>query len=292
VPTPLTAEAIPAAAEHGRICARASRGQRDLQDIALAHPALFPNPPFDATLFSSVAMAMAFSAPWCTQEHLRVANRAVLFGFVADWQIDYVAKSTREVDAVLTGCLAVADGDPANTPIGQLLADIRDELATVPGFAAGHRVWREELERMLVGMAREWTWKSAGTRPTLDEYLTNADNLGSSFVNVSHWLRTSDAAARVRLADLTAVGREEQRVLRLVNDLATYERDLRWGDLNALMLVADRDELTRRCAALLDRCQELLQPLAGHCPSEVDYLQRQIGFASGFYQLADFWGDT
>jgi hypothetical protein len=287
---PLSADAIQAAAEHGRICALASRGQRDLEEIAARYPALFPNPPFDATLFSTVAMAMAFSAPWCTAEHLRVANRAVLFGFAADWQIDYLAKAAREVDLLSAGCLAVADGEPADTPISQLLADIRDELATVPAFAAGRTIWREELTRMLAGMTREWNWKSAGTRPTLNEYLANADNLGSSFVNVSHWLRTGDPAALARLADLTTVGREEQRALRLINDMATYERDLRWGDLNALMLVADRDELSRRCAALVDQCRELLSPLARDCPREVDYLLRQIGFTSGFYRFADFWG--
>jgi hypothetical protein len=56
------------------------------------------------------------------------------------------------------------------------------------------------------------------------------------------------------------------------------------------MLVADRDELARRCAALTDRCRELLGPLARDCPHEVDYLLRQIGFTGGFYRFADFWG--
>lgn len=288
--TPLDADAMHAAAGYGRTCAVASSGQRDLQEIAARHPDLFPEPPFDATLFSTVSMAMAFSAPWCTATQLRVANRAVLFGFAVDWQIDYLAKRAPDVEALLAGCLAVADGGPADGPIGRVLADIRDELAAVPGFAAGRDVWREELARMLAGMAREWTWKSAGTKPTFEDYLGNADNLGSSFVNVSHWLRTSDAAALAHLSDLIAASRAEQRVLRLVNDLATYERDLRWGDLNALMLVADRDALTAHRVALTDQCRQMLDTLADDCPREADYLLRQIGFSNGFYQLADFWG--
>jgi hypothetical protein len=108
-------------------------------------------------------------------------------------------------------------------------------------------------------------------------------------VNVSHWIVSGDPAARVHLAELIAAGREEQRVLRLVNDLATYERDLKWADLNALM-VADRDEVSRQLAVFVDRCRERLRPLEATCPREVAYLLRQIGFASGFYQVTDFWG--
>ncbi len=53
-----------AAAEQGRICALAAKGQRDLAGVAASHPDLFPGRPFDAALFSTVAMTVAFSAPW------------------------------------------------------------------------------------------------------------------------------------------------------------------------------------------------------------------------------------
>ena len=289
--TPGEVDPLQAAAELGRIGGLAGQGQRDLQKVMARYPTLCPNPPFDPALASTVGMAMAFSAPWCTANQLRVGTRAVLWGFAADWQIDYLATSQSGVDALVTACLAVADGGPpgADNPLGQLLAEIRDELAQVAGFEAAHGLWREELARMLAGMAREWAWKSAHTRPTLDEYLDNADNLGASWVNVSHWIAGGAPAARAHLAELIAAGRVEQRVLRLVNDLATYERDLKWADLNALM-VADRDEVNRRLAVLVAGCREQLRALEGSCPREVAYLLRQIGFASGFYQVTDFWG--
>jgi hypothetical protein len=291
VTIPVDADPLQSAAELGRICGLAGQGQRDLQKVMARYPALCPNPPFDPALAGTVAMAMAFSAPWCTATHLRVGTRAVLWGFAADWQIDYLARQQSDIAALVAGCLAVADGGrpDADNPLGQLLAEIRDELATVAGFDAVHGLWREELARMLAGMAREWEWKSAHTRPTFDDYLDNADNLGASWVNVSHWIVTADRTTRVHLAELIAAGRAEQRVLRLVNDLATYERDQKWGDLNALM-VADRDEVGRQVGVLVRRCRELLRPLEGSCPREVAYLLRQIGFASGFYQVTDFWG--
>jgi hypothetical protein len=292
VTIPIGADAMRQAAEQGRICALAGRGQRDLQRAAARYPTLCPDPPFDPTLFSTIAMAMAFSAPWCDTGQLTVANRAVLWGFAADWQIDYLAKQQGDVDALVTGCLAVADdGSPeADDPLSCLLAEIRDELKTVPGFDNTHHIWRGELARMLAGMAREWEWKATDTRPTFDEYLDNADNLGASFVNVSHWIFTGDPVAHGHLAELTEAGREEQRVLRLINDLATYERDLKWGDLNALMLLADRDDIARHITALMDRCQEQVRPLRGTCSREVTYLVRQIGFTRAFYEVSDFWG--
>ncbi|MGW0433541.1 terpene synthase family protein [Micromonospora sp. NPDC003197] len=285
------------AAEQGQICALAATGQRDLQKCAERHPELFSGNPFDPALFGTVALAMAFSAPWCTPGQLRVATRAVLWGFAADWQIDYLAKSADEVDDLVADCLSVADGatDIAH-PLGRFLADIRDELTAAPGFGELRPVWREELHRMLAGMAREWRWRTAKSDddlteplPSFAEYLANADNLGASFVNVSHWVNTGTPATARHLVELTGASAEAQRALRLINDLATYERDVNWGDLNALMLV-DRAEVTREITRYVDRCRELLSPLADECPRESAFLTRQLGFASGFYQVTDFWG--
>jgi hypothetical protein len=192
----------------------------------------------------------------------------------------------------------VAAGGPPSPdhPLGQFLAEICDELATVPAFETLRPAWRQEVARMLAGMAREWDWKSAragktGAQagPTFDEYLSNADNLGATFVNISHWIFTGGPEALDHLSELTVASREAERVLRLVNDLATYERDLQWGDLNALMLV-NRDEVTRQISVLMDQCRELLRPLESSCPQETGYLARQLGFAGGFYQVIDFLG--
>jgi hypothetical protein len=284
--------------EHGRICALAAVGQRDLQECAAAHHQLFAAKPFDPTLFSAIAHATAFGAPWCSVEQIRVANRASLWVFAADWLIDSEAKTREEITAIVADCLAAADGTAptAASPLGRFLTQIRDELATAPSFLTGRLPWRKEVERMLAAMAREREWKSAraalageAAGPTLREYLDNADNTGLSFVNVSHWLFTGDRACLEKLGELTTAGREAQRVLRLVNDLATQKRDAVSGDLNALMLT-DHDDASRRIAMLVERCHDLLRPLETTCPQQVVYLARQIGFTSGFYQVTDFWG--
>lgn len=280
---------VAAAAEQGRICALAAKGQRDLARCAAGHAELFPGRPFDATLFSSIALAMSFSAPWCTAEELALTNRAVLWGFAVDFQVDHLAQSRSEVDRIVKTCLTVVDGATPDDPLGRFLAELRDDLAVTPAYAELRGSWRDATERTLDAMAREWEWKQAG-RPTLADYLANADNLAATVVNVAHWIHTGDAGTHRALSRLVAVSDEVQRALRLVNDLGTHRRDREWGDLNALMLVDDPAEIERRLADQVDHCRRLLADLAPACPRQADFLARQLGFTSGFYRLTDFWG--
>ncbi|WP_245667940.1 terpene synthase family protein [Actinomadura macra] len=287
--------------------------QRDLQEWAAAYPALFPSRPFDARLFSSVALANAFGVPGETSERLRVATRASLWVFAADWVVDYTAKTYDEVEAVVRECMAVVRprppgeiADPVQNgtstvvlELARCLADIQTDLAAVASCDSHWGMWRDQVRRYLAAVAQEWEWKAAharreqdGVTPelTFERYLANADNFGSSLVNIAHWIFTCEPAALRHLEDLWKVSEQVQRVLRLLNDLASYERDLTWGDLNALMLGVDRAAVTARIAVLVDECHEMLRPLRVTCPAEAVYLERQIGYSTGFYGTTDYWG--
>jgi signal transduction histidine kinase len=296
------------AQESGRTCALAAAGQRDLQKCALSYGDPFSAKPFDATLFGSVAMACAFGAPWLTATQLRIANRCALWVFGVDWLIDYLAQSSDDVDDLVCRCLAVAEGaDPATGDgLTRFLADIRDELATSPNFAAYRSTWLEELRRMLHAMAREWRWKSArtadpdvtaldmtlpGVAPTFEEYLANADNFGSTFVNVTHWIFICEPDGLRHLETLLVASREVQQVLRLLNDLRTYQRDLSWADLNGLLLGLSREEVTERVGQLIEGCRQRLRDFHHDEPRLAAYLERQIGFSAGFYGSGDYWGE-
>ncbi|XTZ19139.1 terpene synthase family protein [Micromonospora echinospora] len=285
------------AVEQGRICALAARGQRDLQKVAAGHPELFAGAPFDGALYGNIAMAMAFSAPWSDVAELRVTNRAVLWGFALDWQVDYLAKSRTEIDRLIETSLAVVDGaaPASDDPFARFFAELCADLAAVPAYPRLRDVWRAAVHRTLAAMAVEWEWRAArrdltGTLPTFEEYLANADNLACTVVNVAHWIHTGDEETHRSLPRLVEASDEVQRVLRLVNDLGTYQRDLEWGDLNAIMLVPDRSEVEQRVHLLTGRCHELLADLAADCPRPATYLARQVGFSSGFYRSTDFWG--
>lgn len=280
----------------GTTAAVASICHRDLRECAVAYPELFPDNPFDVTLFNAITLANAFGSPWLTPDRLRIANRTTLWIFAVDWLIDYVADSRDKVDTLVRRSLEVADGASPDSPLTHFLADIRDELATAPAYPGLRLLWRDELQRVLVASVREWEWKSvratgeATDVPTLDQYLGNADNFGSTFVNLSHWISVGDPAALDHLDELRMVSGEIQRVLRLLNDLATYERDIAWGDLNVQMLGLSREDVLAQIAVLVDDCRKLLEPLRDSCSREADYLERQIGYSMGFYGITDYWG--
>ncbi|MEK8110093.1 terpene synthase family protein [Micromonospora sp. M12] len=155
-------------------------------------------------------------------------------GFAVDWLVDHEARTRAEIDGLTARCLAVAEGGkPADDDsLGRFLAELRDELAAVPAYEIHGAVWRDELRTVLDAMAREWDWKqtaSGEALPTLDEYLANAANLACTVVNVVHWLNSDDPATLAHLDALVAASDQVQRIIRLVNDLASYERDKRWG---------------------------------------------------------------
>ncbi|GAA3196539.1 terpene synthase family protein [Actinocorallia longicatena] len=273
----MTADALSA----GRICAVAGQVQREMQGWARRYPELYKAEAFDPALFSSLALAYAFSAPWLDAAGLRTVNKVCFWAFGLDWLVDYAATSRDDLDPLLARVAGVAAGDGPVDELTAFLVEVRDDLDA----AAPHlrEVWREELGLMLGGMSREWDWKRSGDLPDLDGYLANADNIGFSFVFTGHWIGTGGEG------DVSAVikaSRAVQCVLRLLNDLGSIERDRKWGDLNALLLGVEEDVVRARLAELTVSAEELLAPLP---PGLADYLQRQMEFCSGFYGVSDFW---
>ncbi|WP_018654756.1 terpene synthase family protein [Actinomadura flavalba] len=277
----------------GRTCAVAGQGQRQMRDWAADHPGLYGAEAFDPALFSTLALAAAFSGPGLSADDLRLANRTCLWCFGLDWLIDYAAKTRAEVDAVTGRCAVVADGGPPvpGDDLTRFLHDVRAELAAQPAFAELGGVWREEFQAVLDSMALEWDWNAARGRgepgPTFDEYLSNADNLGFTFVLVAHWIARGGGGdvAKVRAASAAV-----QRVIRLLNDLGTYRRDLKWGDLNGLLLDLSREQVEERLAGLTARAREAIGAMRDGNPELAGYMERQMDFCAGFYGVTDFWG--
>jgi hypothetical protein len=87
-----------------------------------------------------------------------------------------------------------------------------------------------------------------------------------------------------------AAGRQVQLIIRLLNDLGTYDRDVAWGDLNALMLGVSQRVILDKVAGLIDECRTLVGSLRTGVPRVADYLMRLVEFNIGFYQVADYWG--
>jgi hypothetical protein len=284
------------AAERGRVCALAMACFGDLSTWSARHPALFPADPFGPSVFGGIALAMAFGSPGVAPGELRTTARTVMWAFGLDRLVDHVATERGQVEAIVDGCEAVAGGapPPGDDPLLVVLAQLRDELAARDGWAELAPVWREELGGYLAANLREWDWKTraagGAALPSFEEYLANADNIGATFVNVTHWVDRGTVRTAGELRRLAEAGDAAQRVLRLVNDLASHERDQRWGDLNGLMLGVDRAAVTERIAGLTEDFELLAASLATDHPEAADHLRRQVGFSTGFYGVTDYWG--
>jgi hypothetical protein len=283
--------------EAGTICAVAGQAQRQMRAWAAEHPALYDAKAFDPALFSTLALAAAFSGPGLGADRLRMANRVCVWCFGLDWLIDYAASSDAEVAGLVQRCAEVADGaapaggSSAEHELARFLADIRAELEAEPAYHGLQDVWRDELQRMLDAMALEWRWKAARERgergPTFEDYLANADNLGFSFVFASHWIASGGGGT---VPVVREASRAVQRVIRLLNDLGTYERDVQWGDLNALLLDLPRAGVEERIGELTGEARTLLRDAGESVPELAEYMERQMDFCAGFYGVTDFWG--
>ncbi|MFF0320961.1 terpene synthase family protein [Nonomuraea angiospora] len=272
--------------ELGRTCALAAECGRDLRRCAQMYGGLFPVAAFGAESYAALTLSTAFSAPWASAERLKVANRAALWVLAVDRLVDHTATTREQVDRLIRECLSVADGAVPRSAATRFLADLRDELGTVKEFGDLRWIWRDQLAETLTGMGRAWVWRDKGAVLTLESFLDNADSRGSCFVDVSHWIYTADDWARTHLEDLRAVSRQVQRYLHLLGDLASYRKDMSWGDLNVLAFGVSRAEVTEAMAGLARQAAGLIEPVRAGSPRTAVYLRRQIGFNAGFVGIS------
>jgi hypothetical protein len=79
-----------------------------------------------------------------------------------------------------------------------------------------------------------------------------------------------------------------QRYLHLLGDLASYRRDVSWGDLNVLMLGVSRGEVMDAMAELAGEAGELIGRVRERSPRAADYLWRQMGFNAGYHNISGY----
>ncbi|MGW0198829.1 terpene synthase family protein [Nonomuraea sp. NPDC003201] len=276
------------------LSARAAECARDLRRTAASYPELFDTGEFADTP-GQIANMMVYGTPRHAPGVLRTPSRLALWIFPLDAAIDRDATQRSQVRAIVEECKDVIAGDDPRTPLARLLAHIRDDLAHAPAFGHLGPVWRAELAAMLDAMAREWDWKIAARQtavaPTVQEYLGNAANFGSTCVGVSRLISTDEPeATREHLPAIIDAANATQRVMRLVNDLRTFKRDRQWADLNAQMLGLDEHALRELINEERKACDPALDRLAQSCPGVAEDLRRQMMITWGFYfDGGDFW---
>jgi hypothetical protein len=281
-----------AVTEVGRIGAVAGQCQRDLQRWVARYPDLFASGLFDPTTLSTVSLVHSVSLPGLPASVLRPVMQATLWAFALDRHFDEAAVTEREIRRIGSRCRAVAGGQAPGDgdALTVALADVRDAISEGLGHELLGAVWRREVSRVLAGMAREWRWRQQAYRPTVDEYLANADNLAFCFIFATHAVGRAGPRT-VPMADrLMGAGRAVQRVVRVLNDLGTHRRDLATGDLNVLELGESRSAVRRRLRSLTEEARRRLAALPDDQAELAQYLDHHIDFNLGFYAVTDYWG--
>jgi hypothetical protein len=281
-----------AVTEVGRIGAVAGQCQRDLQRWVARYPDLFAAGLFDPTTLSTVSLVHSVSLPGLSASALRPVMQATLWAFALDRLFDEEAVTEREVRSIGTRCRGVADGHAPGRgdSLAAALADVRDGISQGLGHKPLGQMWRREVSRVLSGMAREWRWRQRAYRPSVDEYLANADNLAFCFIYVTHIAGRAGPATIPGADRLLLAGRAVQRVVRVLNDLGTYRRDVATGDLNVLELGESRTAVRRRLRSLIDEARRRLAALPEDQAELAQYLDHHIDFNLGFYAVTDYWG--
>lgn len=274
----------------GRTCAVGVECGRDLAGWARRYAGLLPEALFDGGLFASLGLVSAFGSPWASAAELRAVSRAALWVFAVDHRMERAAPS--EAADVVAECRQVAAGGGARSQLGELLAELRAELAVRPAFTALDRAWRDQLDRTLAAMVRERDWQDERARLTLDQYLAAADGCGAAFVNLSHWIATGDPWTLVNLEQVRQASEQVQRYLRLLNDLVSADRESGQGDGNALVFGITRAQVLVRMGELAASSQDLLRPIQAGSAATAGYLRHQLAFNRGFYAEADYWGSS
>ncbi len=280
-------DGLRAGMEIGRTTAMAARAQRLLAAELRALPgdAIV----FDEAMLSLLAQVGAHAAGWLPLDRLHVVNRASLWIFAVDWLVDRQSDSVARVDEVIARNISVLEGQPARDAVAGLLAATRTAVATggalLPAFD-------DEARRVLVAMRREWDWRE-GPTPSPDTYMSNMDSIGLRFAFVT--LLAVDGATGADWqpgpGTLSAAADATARVLRMVNDLAGFERERAFGDVNLLALGPTAAQVRETIRAETARTVRLLARQPRPRRRFAGYLERVLGFNIGLYSTTDYWGE-
>jgi Terpene synthase family 2, C-terminal metal binding len=237
-----------------------------------------------------IALSHAFVSPWRRPDELRASNR---MGNWLLWLDDVIerADSDAQADDLAEGCRAVAAGEQPSTDhsLIRALGDIHDELAATPLWPVLATRWQERVTRTAAGHRRHRDFSRAladGTPPSPAEYMSITS--GVELARITHLIAAEGLDVVDHIELLLQAIEAQDRAHRLVNDIQTFDRDRRDGDINVLFLGVTRQEAADQAEDYAARAHSLLHPLvAAHVRAAIE-VDRQTSLTIAFYQAMDY----
>jgi hypothetical protein len=192
--------------------------------------------------------------------------------------------------------------------LAEMLAEIASELSRFPLFEYLRPHWALEVRRLVQAMIWEYRSGVAYTAggpdalPTLDEYLEQGwHSIGVPLWALTVWAAADDSSV---CADLKAINQATEyaaAVVRLYNDLRTFEKELGEGNVNSVLItfytllnehpdkpVEDLvDRAKQHILQLADsygqKCVGLVQQIHTDSGKAEEMLSRSVAFYAHFY---------
>ena len=216
------------------------------------------HPMIRAKRVTPVAVLVATVLPHLALHHALLVGKIILFIFtvddVADERLlsymDFIASSKVWSDIARFGnaiTLTSEDGD-----LGVMFLEIRGELARFPLFSSLWALWSSRLQLLSESMAKEYEYglryhvSGKETLPAFDEYIeSGTHSLGFPFWGTSVLILLSEPLTQDNLDHLNEIMLNTGAAIRLYNDVRTYEKEVKEGNINALTLVLNSLEEKR-----------------------------------------------
>lgn len=201
-----------------------------------------PFPEFDSVRFPATALTTATEGYFLPVSLLKKMVVIPVWIFTIDDVIDRKLLSDEELDECLLRYEWIITRDQdASDVYGCVLKDLYDQLKERPLFSALRGVWEEAYFRMIRGMLLEA--RPNDRLPSYDEYLKHgAFSIGVPLYVVSTWILASHEETMPNLDVLKEMMMLSAKSIRLANDMRTYEKEKKEGNLNALVIMEKKYE--------------------------------------------------
>lgn len=197
-----------------------------------------------------LALSVAAAAPFCSVEALIATARLSLWVFTLDDLFDDERVLMVELRRRAARYRAIARDQPADEAedsLAQALREVRDDLTHYSLFSSLGEAWTTALCGTIDAMMREHQWRNAYQRsgaaalPGYTDYVTNGIySIGGPPHVWASLITVDDPSTIQRLSQLRAMERAACICIRLANDLQSFDKEVREGKINALVLLSQQ----------------------------------------------------
>ncbi len=197
-----------------------------------------------------LSLSVAAGAPFTSVEALISTARLSIWVFTLDDLFDEERVPQAELMKRAERYRALAHNAvpcPSGDSLATALCELRDDLATYRLFEPLGIHWADALCGTIDGMLAEYHWRAAYRKgadvaaalPSYDEYVaTGRFSIGGPPHIWAALITSDDASTPQHLAHLRAMEKLASTCIRLANDLQSYQKEIREGKINALVILS------------------------------------------------------